>query len=70
MFLTNMGSHIFFCLLSAMGFLACVFLSMRWNYFRGLRSSYIFCGIISTVQACFIDTLLTGFIQLKYVCPS
>ncbi len=66
-FLTNVGCNLLFAVLSVLGFAACVLLSMRFQYFRGLKESYIFGGIICTVQSTFIDVMLAACVQMKDV---
>ncbi len=66
MFLVNVGCHMCFTLISLLGFGACVVLGMRFAYFRRLRDSYLYCGMIDSVQSCYVDILLCAFVQIRY----
>ncbi len=65
MFLANIACHICFTLLSLLGFSMCAVLGLRFAYCRKLSQSYLFCGVINSVQACFIDIVLCGLVQLR-----
>ncbi len=66
MFLVNVRCHICFSLVSLLGFAACAALGRRFRFFRRLKESYIFAGLISSFQACYIDIVLCAFVQLRY----
>ncbi len=66
MFLVNIGQYILFALLTFLGYAACWLLGRWFAYFRKLRDSYVFGGLICCVQASYVDVLLAGFVQLRY----
>ncbi len=65
MFLINMESYICFAVLSVFAYAFCAFFALRSEYFYRLRQTYIFNGIITCLQASFVDVTLASLIQLK-----
>ncbi len=68
MFIVNVASYICATVLSLLGFAVCALLGMRFGLFRQLKESYLFSGMINSVQSCFVDVVLCAIIQLKNVC--
>ncbi len=66
-FLVNLNSTIAFSVLSLIGFGICLILAGRFNLFWRLKADYMYGGMICSVQSCYINVLLAGFVQLKYV---
>ncbi len=70
MFLVNVRCYICLVVLSVLGFVVCAAMEGMSPYFRRLRKSYLFAGVIYTIQACFIDVVLCSVVQFKNVSPS
>jgi len=66
MFLVNIMSQLLILVVSLFGYLTAVLLALKFAYFQSYKRSFVFCGIIRLVQACFNDIILCAFIQLKY----
>jgi len=66
MFLVNIMSQLLILIVSLFGYFTAVILALKFVYFQSYKRSFIFCGMIRLVQACFNDIILCAFIQLKY----
>jgi len=66
MFLVNIMSQLFIFIISIFCYLSAALLALKFAYFQAYKRSFVFCGMIRLVQACFNDIILCAFIQLKY----
>jgi len=66
MFLVNIMNQLLILIVSLFGYFTAVVLALKFAYFQSYKKSFIFCGMIRLVQACFNDIILCAFIQLKY----
>ncbi len=66
MFIVNVKSQLCFFLVSLLGFATLFLLGLKFRLPRRLADSYLFCGLINSVQSCFVDVLLAAFVQVRY----
>ncbi len=67
MFIVNFRSDVCFTFVVIVGYAICFLLGRRIPYARKMADSFVFSGIIYTIQASFIDLVLCSAVQILYV---